>query len=69
MMHKKQAIVVPILRLIGNIIACDEIETKIDINEGVLQNLNELILDKKKNTRKEVCWVLSNITAGSAHEK
>jgi hypothetical protein len=28
--------------------------------------LNELIFSKKKTVRKEVCWTLSNITAGSA---
>jgi hypothetical protein len=27
--------------------------------------LNELIFNKKKTVRKEVCWTLSNITAGN----
>lgn len=36
------------------------------INAGVLETLNEIIYHKKKTVRKEVCWSLSNITAGSA---
>ena len=39
-----------------------------DINAGVLNNLNELIYSKKKTIRKEVCWTLSNITAGSVDQ-
>jgi len=35
------------------------------IDAGALQALNELIFSKKKTVRKEVCWTLSNITAGS----
>ena len=38
------------------------------INAGALIALNELIYNKKKTIRKEVCWSLSNITAGSTSQ-
>jgi len=38
------------------------------IKAGALEALNELIFSKKKTVRKEVCWSLSNITAGSSEQ-
>ena len=43
-------------------------QTQMAIDAGVLTNLNELIYSKKKTIRKEVCWTLSNITAGSVEQ-
>jgi hypothetical protein len=38
------------------------------IEAGALDALNEIIYNKKKTVRKEVCWTLSNITAGSTEQ-
>ena len=38
------------------------------IESGALEALNDLIYNKKKTIRKEVCWSLSNITAGSSSQ-
>jgi importin subunit alpha-6/7 len=38
------------------------------INAGALQNLKELTKSTNKIIRKEVCWALSNITAGSVDQ-
>lgn len=35
------------------------------VNAGVLDALNKIIYHRKKTVRKEVCWSLSNITAGN----
>ena len=38
------------------------------INAGALEALNNIIYHKKKTVRKEVCWSLSNITAGNPEQ-
>ena len=63
--HPNIAISVPCLRSIGNIVTGDDDQTQTVIDAGALIALNELIYNKKKTVRKEVCWTLSNITAGS----
>jgi importin subunit alpha-6/7 len=68
MKHKNLAIAMPMIRCIGNIVTGDEYQTQIAINGGVLLSLNELIQHSNKMIRKEVCWVLSNITAGPDHQ-
>ena len=68
LMHPNVAIAVPTLRCIGNIVTGDDQQTQMAINAGVLINLNQLIFSKKKTIRKEVCWTLSNITAGSVEQ-
>jgi hypothetical protein len=35
------------------------------VNNGLVQALNQIISHHKKTVRKESCWVLSNITAGT----
>jgi hypothetical protein len=52
------------LRAIGNIVTGDDSQTQYVINAGALEALNNIIYHKKKTVRKEVCWSLSNITAG-----
>lgn len=66
--HPNIAISVPCLRSIGNIVTGDDEQTQLVIEAGALQALNELIFNKKKTVRKEVCWSLSNITAGSVEQ-
>jgi hypothetical protein len=56
---------VPCLRTIGNIVTGNDQETQYAIDCGALEALNNLIYSKKKSIRKEVCWTLSNITAGT----
>ena len=38
------------------------------IDAGTLQALNRLIMHPKKAVRKEVCWSISNITAGNTYQ-
>ena len=35
------------------------------VNCGVLEELSKLLLHQKRAIRKEVCWSISNITAGN----
>ena len=43
-------------------------ETQLALDSGVLEALVKLINHPKKAVRKEVCWSVSNITAGN-HEQ
>jgi importin subunit alpha-1 len=63
--HPNIAIAVPCLRTIGNIVTGDDSQTQYVIDSGALEALNNIIYHKKKTVRKEVCWSLSNITAGN----
>jgi importin subunit alpha-1 len=53
------------LRTIGNVVTGDDKETQYAIDCGALLALSNMIYTKKKSVRKEVCWTLSNITAGT----
>jgi hypothetical protein len=63
--HPNIAVSVPCLRSIGNIVTGNDDQTQAVINAGALDALNNIIYHKKKTVRKEVCWSLSNITAGT----
>jgi hypothetical protein len=63
------SILVPALRTVGNIVTGDDIQTDEMINAGVLPCLNSLLANSaKKSIRKEVCWTISNITAGTLQQ-
>jgi importin subunit alpha-1 len=64
--HRNIAISVPCLRAIGNVVTGDDSQTENVIQAGALEALNNIIYHEKKTVRKEVCWSLSNITAGNA---
>lgn len=64
MIHKNIAIAVPTIRSIGNIVSSNVFDPQTAIDSGILSKLNDLIQNKKKTIRKEVCWTLSNIIVG-----
>ncbi len=51
------------VRAIGNIIANTEMNTEYILNCGFLQKVNEILNERR--LQKEICWTISNITAGS----
>lgn len=57
--------VVPSLRTLGNIVSGDDKQTQCVIDANVLTALVPLLSHAKKNIRKETCWLLSNIAAGT----
>ncbi len=63
--HKSVSVAIPCLRTIGNIVTGDNDQTQIAVEAGIIPALNETIQHPKKTIRKETCWVLSNITAGT----
>jgi hypothetical protein len=66
--HHDIAVIVPCLRTLGNIATGSEEDTQNLINEGILTKASGIMFHHKKMVRKEVCWTLSNITAGTANQ-
>lgn len=57
--------ITPILRTLGNIVTGNDVQTQTVLDAGVLSRIGSLLVDPKKNIRKEACWLLSNIAAGT----
>ena len=58
-------VVVPCLRIVGNIVSGDDSQTQSILDCGLLPILTDLLQSPKNTIRKEVCWIISNITAGT----
>jgi importin subunit alpha-1 len=56
---------VPTLRSIGNIASGDDTCVDVLISCNIIKKVISLMLHEKKNIRKECCWLLSNIAAGT----
>lgn len=63
--HEASRVVVPCLRIIGNIVSGDDLQTQAILDCGLLPVLSTLLSSSKDTIRKEVCWAISNITAGT----
>lgn len=69
LLHPSVGVQTPALRVVGNIVTGDDIQTQCMINFQVLPRLKTLLLTStKKGIRKEACWTISNITAGTAEQ-
>lgn len=55
----------PSLRILGNFASGTEIQTQAVIDAGVLDVAIAILDMPNKNLRKEMCWLLSNIAAGT----
>ena len=62
---QKATIMTPALRTVGNVVSGNDKCTQHAIDNNLLSVLSELIVHRKKAIRKETCWALSNITAGT----
>jgi hypothetical protein len=67
--HETPSVQTPALRVIGNIVTGDESQTQCVLNCPLaLELLRKLLSDPNKAIRKEACWGISNITAGTAQQ-
>ncbi len=55
----------PALRTVGNIVSGNDKQTQVALDAGILPPLTRLLHHPKKIIRKETCWTLSNIAAGT----
>jgi len=58
-------IAVPALRTLGNILTARDEYAQVAINCNVLEAFTQLLDHPKKAIRKEICWSISNVTAGN----
>lgn len=58
----------PILRIIGNIVAGNAHQTQLVIEAGALDMLKKTMYHEKRSVRKETCWIISNIAAGTQQQ-
>jgi len=61
----KPKLIAPALRILGNFASGSEVQTQAVIDAGVLDVAPQVLDSPKKNIQKEMCWLLSNITAGT----
>jgi hypothetical protein len=68
LLHPSVSVQTPSLRMVGNIVTGDDLQTQVIINASVLPSLLSLLSSVRKTIRKEACWTLSNITAGNRNQ-
>jgi len=56
---------VPCLRTLGNILTGSDELAQRAIESGVLEEFSKLLDHPKRAVRKEICWSISNVTAGN----
>lgn len=66
--HSENAIVVPALRSIGNIVTGTDTQTDVVIQAGALDHMKKLLKSSRNNIVKEAAWTISNITAGNPNQ-
>lgn len=63
--HPSITISVPCLRTLGNILTGSDELAQLAIEAGVLEEFHKMLDHPKKAVRKEICWSISNVTAGN----
>ena len=63
--HIDEKVVVPAVRIVGNIVAGTDEMTQSVLDCGVIRLLEDLSSHKKAKVRQEVYWTVSNIAAGT----
>ncbi|KAL4311516.1 hypothetical protein GQ457_01G021010 [Hibiscus cannabinus] len=67
--HPSEAVLVPALRTVGNIVTGDDSQTQVVIDNQGLPCLYKFVSHNyKKCIKKEACWTISNITAGNTSQ-
>ena len=67
--HKSPSVVTPALRAIGNIATGTDAQTQCVLDApGSLSAFAHLMTSNKEAIRKETCWTISNVTAGTTQQ-
>lgn len=64
----ENAVIVPALRSVGNIVTGSDTQTDAALNAGVLNHMKKLLNNQRSNIVKEAAWTISNITAGNPRQ-
>lgn len=64
--HPSRTVRIPALRCVGNLVTGDDdAQTQAVLDNDALPALRHVMMSKEESLRKEACWTISNITAGS----
>lgn len=58
----------PTVRTLGNFVTGTDEQTQAVVDAGVINHMLHLLSHSNKNIRKESCWLLSNVAAGSKEQ-
>jgi len=56
------------IRVLGNLVTSTDMHTQAVLDAGALEALEPLLITSPKDVLKEVCWFISNITAGTVDQ-
>jgi hypothetical protein len=59
------SLVVPCVRILGNVSTGTSVQTEEILKVNGVSQLYDALSSNKKTVRREACWVISNITAGT----
>jgi len=68
MQHQAIEVVTPALRVIGNLISGNDRCTQAAVDAGALAKMVPLLSNSRKTIRREACWAISNIAAGTLEQ-
>lgn len=68
MSNPNVTVVTPALRVIGNLISGSDKCTQVAIDNGALRAIVPLFNNQKRTIRREACWAVSNIAAGTKEQ-
>ena len=68
MAHEALTVVTPALRIIGNLISGTDRQTQAAVDGGALRAIVPLLTNAKRNIRREACWAVSNVAAGTLQQ-
>ncbi|WKA08975.1 hypothetical protein VitviT2T_026655 [Vitis vinifera] len=69
LLYSSPSVLIPALRMVGNIVTGDDMQTQCIINhQALLCLLNPLTNNHNKSIKKEACWTISNITASNKEQ-
>ena len=61
LLYSSPSVLIPALRMVGNIVTGDDMQTQCIINhQALLCLLNPLTNNHNKSIKKEACWTISN---------
>jgi len=63
--EKSSPLLTPTLRCLGNFVTGSDEQTQAVLDAGILDHIGGLLESGRKAIRKETCWLVSNITAGT----
>jgi HEAT repeat protein len=65
---KDSQLLTPVVRCLGNFVTGSDLQTQAVIDAGILPHLKALLESPRKAIRKEACWLVSNIAAGTKEQ-